>query len=185
MQEPIRLGQTVIYLEDKLEQIEFKLNLLPQSQGYQDFNGDPFDVKPWTCVSCDAAPLSRKKSNGKWEFRCPDCGKNVVGKDKWEGILRWNRDNCSTKTLHDIPFRAVQESRPEQQDRILSYLCDYYYLKKKQAGLSRQIAQLTDERPPGKMYQKRLTAFYEWALLGKEICKQLGSVSPRMQMNAQ
>jgi len=171
MQEPVRLGQTVIYLEEKLEKIEYKLNLLPQYEGYQDFHGDPFEVTPWSCTSCGTKPVRRRKKNGKWEYACSSCEKTAVGKDTWEAILRWNRSNSSTKTLEEIPFRAVRESSPDQQAGILNYLCEYYNLKKKQAGLNRQIAQLTDDRPPGKTYQKRLTAFYEWALLGREIHK--------------
>lgn len=171
-EEDVRIGQTVIYLEEKLEKIETQLDCLMQGQRYQDFSGDPFEVSPWDCSSCGIQPEARKKSNGKWEFFCPSCGKSTVGKDKWEVILRWNRGNCSTKTLEEIPFRALHENSAQHQN-IITYLCNYYYLKKKQVGLTRQIAQLTGERPPGKRYQKKLTAFYEWALLGKEMLKQL------------
>ncbi len=171
MQKQVKISQTVTYLEDKLEKIEVRLNCLLKGEHYQDFQGSPFDVSPWQCETCKVDPELHRKNNGKWICICPRCSKEAIGKDRWESILRWNRENCSLRTLEDIPFQALHKDCPGQVENIIIYLCDYYYLKKKQVGLSRQIAQMRGVRPPGKKYQKRLTAFYHWALLAKDLQK--------------
>ncbi len=159
----VRLGQTVIYLEDKREKITTRLGCLSVGERYQDFIGDPFMVPVWDCCLCKTAPEVLRKKNGKWLYRCSGCGKEVVGKEKWQGILRWNRKNCFGKTLAEIPFPALQQESSPQS--VVDYLDEYFSLKKKEVGLTRQIAQLTGKRPPGKVYQKRVEAFYEWAEL--------------------
>ncbi|PID74564.1 MAG: hypothetical protein CSA20_01270 [Deltaproteobacteria bacterium] len=182
MPKAVKISQTVAYLEDKRETVGIKLGCLSQGEGYQDFNGNPFQVPVWECVVCNVQPNTTKKSNGKWQYRCPVCGKEAVGKDEWQCILRWNRRNCFARSLEDVPFPALHTDRAGQKENIVTYLCEYYSLKKKEVGLTRQIAQLTGKRPPGKTYQKRLSAFHEWALLAKDILRYSGRMLQRDQL---
>ena len=171
--EPIRLGLTLAYIEEKLENATAEFNSISPGQRYEFYGDhDPFQIPVFPCDKCGKIPALRQTDKGTWNVDCP-CGKSLTAPQRapWQALLAWDSINLSGCKYEELPLFALGELSPDEAFGKMKEVRRFLEVKLKIVGLQRTFAQRTGQGSPGKGYQQKLEAYLKWSMLALRLIK--------------
>jgi hypothetical protein len=170
---PVRLGLTLAYIEEKLENAIDEFNSIPPTQKHEFYgNHDPFKIPVFPCDKCGKSPALRHTDEGKWEVKCP-CGKLLAAPQcvPWQALLAWDSINLSSFKYDELPLFSLTGLSPDEAFIKMKEVRRFLEVKLKVIGLQRTFAQRTNQDSPGKGYQQKLEAYLQWSMLALRLIK--------------
>ena len=171
---PVRLGLTLAYIEEKLENAIAEFNSIPPGQRHEFYGDhDPFQIPVFPCDECGKIPVLRQTGKGsKWNMDCP-CGKSLTEPQRvpWQALLAWDSINLSGYKYDELPLFALAGLSPDEAFKKMKEVRRFLEVKLKIIGLQRTFAQRTGQSSPGKGYQQKLEAYLKWSMLALRLIK--------------
>lgn len=170
---PVRLGLTLAYIEEKLENAIAEFNSIPPGQRHEFYGDhDPFQIPAFPCDKCGTKPVLKQTDKGKWIVDCP-CGKSLTEPQRvpWQALLAWDTINLSHCKYDELPLFALAGLSTGEAFVKMKEVRRFLESKLKIVGLQRTFAQRTGQCSPGKGYQQKLTAYLQWSMLALRLIK--------------
>lgn len=137
---------------------------------------DPLDVAPGACDECGSLPeLSQQgdEERPRWLAVCTGCGRSPKEPRAWPWLagLAWNQINLRGMSYGALPLFSLDGLSPSEARERMIGIRHNLELRKNLAGLDRRLVNVLDISPPGTMYQRRLDAYLQWAMLALRLIK--------------
>lgn len=168
----IRRGLTLEYIVEKRKKLTEELESsehYAKTQTIAYGKHDPFSVPLPVCDTCGSRGQMQKIKGEKikWRVSCLGCDKTINAPQKrpWQAALMWCDINLGSQSYRSLPLFGLSELPPVNAKERMLGIRRNLELRKKIAGLDRQIASKTDKSAPGRGYQQRLEAYLKWCLL--------------------
>lgn len=173
-----RRGLTLEYAIEKRDRILAELRSLEHYEqtetlayGYH----DPFSIPLARCDTCQGKAQMQKAADApiRWSMVCLGCGNSIrePRRRPWQAALAWNQVNLSSQNYQRLPLFGLADLKPDEAHERMAGIRHNLELRKSLAGIERTIAHKKGLRPPGKLYQQRLDAYLQWALLALRLIK--------------
>lgn len=136
---------------------------------------DPFLVDIPPCDTCGTEPVIEMagEHNARWQVRCPGCEKTIQApqRHEWQARLMWCERNLGRQHYTALPLFNLQDLPPAMARRRMAGIRRNLEVRKALANAEAIIALQEQNRPPGKLYRKRLDAYLRWAMLALRLIK--------------